>query len=101
MNVEEMLAAARSEFAGRLVAKVSDLESLASRAAWAELRVAAHKLRGSAATYGFPALSALAASIEEALIASGGAPSASAITGVGEALAAARVEAHRAARERP
>jgi HPt (histidine-containing phosphotransfer) domain-containing protein len=98
MNVDEMLAAARAEYAGRLVARVRDLDALAEKGAWSELRVLAHKLRGSAATYGFAALGALAASIEEVLIASGCAPDVAAVARIGEALAAARREADGAAR---
>jgi HPt (histidine-containing phosphotransfer) domain-containing protein len=99
--VKEMLAAARSEYAGRLLSKVSDLEALATRAAWSELRMAAHKLRGSAATYGYPSLGAHAAAVEEAVIASGGLPDAAALRRIDEALAAARAEARRAALEEP
>jgi HPt (histidine-containing phosphotransfer) domain-containing protein len=98
MNVEEMLAAARSEYAGRLVARVSDLDALARKGAWSELRVAAHKLRGSAATYGFSSLSSLAAAIEDALLASGCSPDAAAVAGIGQVLIAACAEADRAAR---
>lgn len=98
-SVEDLLAIARSGFAGRLPAKVEEICALASRGAWQEVRVAAHKLRGSAATYGFPALSVLAAAIEDAVLDAGGAPDPSASARIGDALHDARAEADRAAGE--
>ncbi len=98
-GIDELLAAARSEFALRLPAKVEELESLASRPAWHELRVAAHKLRGSAATYGFPRLSSVAASVEDVLLGVGCAPTPAHVERILAALLEARTEAARAARE--
>jgi HPt (histidine-containing phosphotransfer) domain-containing protein len=98
-TVDDLLAIARAEFAGRLPGKVAELDRLASIEAWQDLRVASHKLRGSAATYGFPALGALAATIEELLIAAGCQPDAGARERVGGAVAEARAEARRVASE--
>jgi HPt (histidine-containing phosphotransfer) domain-containing protein len=98
-GIDELLARARSEFALRLPAKVDELESLASRPAWPELRVAAHKLRGSAATYGFPALSSVAAGIEDLLLGVGCAPTPSDVERILAVLLEARAQAARAARE--
>ena len=69
-EVARLLAAARAEFAGRLVAKADELSSLAGRGLWADLRVAAHKLRGSCATYGLASAGSLAGHVEETLLAS-------------------------------
>ncbi|HEY3817547.1 MAG TPA: Hpt domain-containing protein [Polyangiaceae bacterium] len=67
-SIDALLAAAHRQFAGSLPAKVADLEEHVARADWTEARRAAHKLRGSAATYGFPELAASASAIEEALL---------------------------------
>jgi HPt (histidine-containing phosphotransfer) domain-containing protein len=96
-GVDELLALAQAEFAGRLPAKVSDLERLLSSGAWQELRVASHKLRGSAATYGFAALGSLAADIEETLLAAACNPDATARGRLGFAVDQARDEAQRVA----
>ena len=98
-SIDELLAAARSEFALRLPAKVGDLEAHAASDAWPDLRLAAHKLRGSAATYGFPAMSAIAASIEELLLAAALAPAPAAVGRIRMAVTEARAEAERACRE--
>ncbi len=71
-----LLAEARMQFAASLPAKVAELEALLGRAAWDELRRAAHKLRGSAGTYGFVDVSSLASAIEEVLLAVALAPGA-------------------------
>jgi HPt (histidine-containing phosphotransfer) domain-containing protein len=99
LSIDELLAAARSEFALRLPAKVGDLEAHAASEAWPDLRLAAHKLRGSAATYGFPAMSALAASIEDILLAAALAPGPDAVGRIGAAVTEARAEAERVSRE--
>lgn len=72
--IAALLAEARTQYVGGLSAKVADLESLITRGAWEEARRAAHKLRGSAGTYGFAEVSAAAGAIEEALIESNGPP---------------------------
>ena len=72
--ITALLAEARANYAVGLPAKVDELESLVTRGAWDEARRAAHKLRGSSGTYGFAAVSAPAAAIEEALIDANGAP---------------------------
>jgi HPt (histidine-containing phosphotransfer) domain-containing protein len=95
-ELEKLLAAARADFASRLVDKVCELEDLASRGAWAEARRAAHKLRGSAATYGFAKIGAAAATMEEILIDASISPNGEARTRFASALAEARVEAEQA-----
>ena len=66
-EVDALLAQARADYAARLPAKVTAIEELVARAAWDEARRAAHKLRGSAATYGFAALGLAAGVLEERL----------------------------------
>ncbi len=80
-------------------AKTAEIEKLVSASAWDEARRASHKLRGSAATYGFPALGDAAAAIEEALLAAGGAPNAQVFARVTDIVRGACVEAVRCARE--
>jgi HPt (histidine-containing phosphotransfer) domain-containing protein len=96
-SVDDVLAIARAEFASRLPGKVDELARLHSSRAWKELRVAAHKLRGSAATYGFAALGTLAAEIEEILLASACAPDPPACERIRVTLGGAGLEAGRAA----
>ena len=98
-SVDVLLAVARADFACRLPAKTAEIEKLVSASAWEEARRAAHKLRGSAATYGFPALGEAAAAIEDALLAAGGAPDAQVFARVREILRGACLEAERCARE--
>jgi HPt (histidine-containing phosphotransfer) domain-containing protein len=95
-ELEKLLAAARADFASRLGDKMRELHDLASRGVWAEARRAAHKLRGSAATYGFAKVGAAAATMEEILIGASMAPNDEAKTRFASALAEARVEAERA-----
>lgn len=64
-DVDALLAAARAEYASRLPSKLAAIEELAARGAWDEARRAAHKLRGSAATYGFAAIGDAAAALEK------------------------------------
>ena len=64
-EVDALLAAARAEYASRLPSKLAAIEELAARGAWDEARRAAHKLRGSAATYGFAAIGDAAAALEK------------------------------------
>lgn len=98
-GVEALLAVARAEFAQRLPAKTAEIEKLVSEGAWGDVRRASHKLRGSAATYGFPALSAAAAAIEDMLLAAGGAPDADTRARVTDILQGAGIEAERASRD--
>ena len=95
-GLDEVLAEARHEFAGRLGGKMADLDRLFASEAWADLRVASHKLRGSAATYGFVELGALAGKVEDLLLAAPGAPDAAARDRVRAMLAEARAEVRRA-----
>jgi len=98
-TVEALLAQMRAQFTASLPAKVVALEQLVARSAWQEARRAAHKLRGSASTYGHGAVSAAAGAIEEALIAAGDAPDESARAGIGARLAEAGAAASHAGGE--
>lgn len=101
-SVEALLAVAREDFARRLPAKTDEIGRLVSAGAWEEARRAAHKLRGSAATYGFPALSVAAAAIEETLLAclaSGAPPGTAVVERVRELVQGAAAAAESAARE--
>jgi HPt (histidine-containing phosphotransfer) domain-containing protein len=69
--LDALLGAARVEFRSSFGAKAANLEALAGRGAWDEVRRAAHKLRGSAGVYGFDDLGAAAARLEDRLLAEG------------------------------
>jgi HPt (histidine-containing phosphotransfer) domain-containing protein len=97
-SVEQMLAEARLQFAASLPAKAAAIEEQVARGAWDEARRAAHKLRGSAGTYGFEALGAAAGEVEEVLLAAALAPDAAAVARIREKAREARVEAERIAR---
>lgn len=98
---ETLLAAARADFASRLGDKVRELQDLFDRGAWSEARRAAHKLRGSAATYGFAKIGAAAAAMEDILIAAQLAPDEEARSRFALALATARSGAESAQRGDP
>jgi HPt (histidine-containing phosphotransfer) domain-containing protein len=68
-SIEAALAAVRAQFAEALPEKAANVGALLARGAWEDARRAAHRLRGSAGTYGFAPLGAVAAAIEELLIA--------------------------------
>jgi len=70
-----LMAEARAQFAAALTAKATTLVEILGRRAWDDARRAAHRLRGSAGTYGFAEVGAAAASLEEGLLEAGGAPS--------------------------
>jgi HPt (histidine-containing phosphotransfer) domain-containing protein len=94
-----LLAAVRARFAESLPAKAGDLGALLEQEAWDEARRAAHKLRGSSGTYGYLALSAAAADIEDSLLESKKAPSEEVRVRVTARMNDVRIEAERAARE--
>lgn len=73
-SIEAALAAVQAQFASALPAKAAHLEGLLARGEWDEARRAAHRLRGSAGTYGFSALGAAAGEIEELLLAAPAGP---------------------------
>jgi HPt (histidine-containing phosphotransfer) domain-containing protein len=100
-ELKTLLAAAREEFALRLEDKVRELQELSDRGAWIEARRAAHKLRGSAGTYGFAKISAAAAVMEEVLIEAEPSPDEDARNRFAAALATARLELEAATREGP
>jgi HPt (histidine-containing phosphotransfer) domain-containing protein len=99
-EVKMLLAAARADFEARLETKVCELQDLSARGAWGEVRRAAHRLRGSAATYGFSAIGAAAATMEDVLIAAEPSPSADAKRSFSSALDAACAEIARLAKGR-
>jgi HPt (histidine-containing phosphotransfer) domain-containing protein len=96
-SIDALLHIARTDFATRLPARVAELEALVGRRAWEEARRAAHKLRGSAAAYGFPAVGQGAAAIEEALLTATGEPETAALARIVAEMATVRVAADRAA----
>ena len=98
-EIPAVLAEARAQFAASLPAKAAAIQEHLARGAWQEARRAAHKLRGSAGTYGFAALSAAASEMEEALIAAGSQPDAAAAARIGDKAREARAEAERIAGE--
>jgi HPt (histidine-containing phosphotransfer) domain-containing protein len=98
-SIDALLAAAGVEFAEALPAKVTALAGLIAGAAWKDARRAAHKLRGSAATYGHAELGASAGAIEEALLEAGDAPSTESRQRIDRHLVSAQAQAARAARE--
>jgi HPt (histidine-containing phosphotransfer) domain-containing protein len=67
-ELEELLAAARADFGARIGARLLEIEQQSLRGDWAEARRSAHRLRGSAATYGFATVGEEAARMEEALM---------------------------------
>jgi HPt (histidine-containing phosphotransfer) domain-containing protein len=98
-SIDALLAAAAVEFAEALPGKVAALEALVTGGAWQEARRAAHKLRGSASTYGHAELGASAASIEEELLEAAGPPLRERRARIDEHLATAHAQAARALRE--
>jgi HPt (histidine-containing phosphotransfer) domain-containing protein len=96
-EVDALLAAARAEYASRLPSKVAAMEELAARGAWDETRRAAHKLRGSAATYGFAAIGDAAAALEKLAAEAASIDPAVVRGAIERALRSVRVEIERAA----
>jgi HPt (histidine-containing phosphotransfer) domain-containing protein len=95
--IDALLAAARVQFTTSLPAKASALQRHVEQREWDEARRAAHKLRGSGATYGFAALGEAAAAIEELLLEVDGVPGADARARLEPLLARVCAEAERAA----
>jgi HPt (histidine-containing phosphotransfer) domain-containing protein len=97
-DIDAMLAAARADYASRLPSKLAAIEELTARGAWAEARRAAHKLRGSAATYGFVTIGDAAAVLEQlATDASSPAAEGAARAALQDAIHRVRIEVERAA----
>jgi HPt (histidine-containing phosphotransfer) domain-containing protein len=65
--LDALLLAERAAYAGRAKGHVAEIESCLSEGRIEDARRAAHKLSGSAGTYGFPALSDAAREIDDAL----------------------------------
>jgi HPt (histidine-containing phosphotransfer) domain-containing protein len=99
-TIDAALAAVRVQFAEALPEKAANIRSLLARGAWEDARRAAHRLRGSAGTYGFAALGALAAAIEDLLLADPTGPSGEASERVARLAAELHAQAHLAAAER-
>jgi HPt (histidine-containing phosphotransfer) domain-containing protein len=73
-SIDALLAAARADYAGRILSKIAEISSFVARSEWHEARRSAHKLRGSAATYGFTELGLAAGRVEDLLLAADGSP---------------------------
>lgn len=99
--IEALIATARADFASGLVAKAAALEALVGRAAWDDARRAAHMLRGSAGVYGFAAVGAAAAAIDDVLSNVGRAPDTTAHDYIRAKLCELRAEAERASPGEP
>ncbi|MDP9033892.1 MAG: Hpt domain-containing protein [Myxococcota bacterium] len=84
--VEALLRAARDDYAASLPAKLAALRALVDAGAWRDAQRGAHRLRGSAGTYGFEALGGLVTELEELLIEGGEAPSLSCRGRIADAL---------------
>jgi HPt (histidine-containing phosphotransfer) domain-containing protein len=95
-SIDALLAAVRVQFAATLPAKIAAIDLSVARAAWDEARRDAHKLRGSAAAFGFAAMGTLAGAIED-LLRDVTAPDDAARASIAAHLAEARAEAERAA----
>jgi HPt (histidine-containing phosphotransfer) domain-containing protein len=95
-DVDALLAAARAQYASRLPSKLAAIEELAGRGAWDEARREAHKLRGSAATYGFATVGRAAAVLEQLAADASSQPPAGTPGALDEALQRARIEVERA-----
>ncbi len=94
-TIEALLRAARAEYAASLPGKVDLLEELADAESWRDVRRAAHRLRGSASTYAFERLGAIASDLEEMLIEAGDEPSAASRERVARKLRDCRLEIER------
>jgi len=95
-DVDALLAAARADYALRLPSKLAAIAELTARGAWEEARRAAHKLRGSAATYGFATIGDAAAALERLASEAPTLDPGSARGALDEALQRARIEVERA-----
>lgn len=99
-SIDELLAQVRAQFTASLPSKIDALEQLVAAGAWGDVRRAAHKLRGSASTYGHVELGAAAAAMEDALLAAADPPDDVARTTIAALLAQARHAARAAAEAR-
>jgi HPt (histidine-containing phosphotransfer) domain-containing protein len=93
--IEALISAARADFARGLVAKAAALEAFVAGEAWDDAKRAAHKLRGSAGVYGFAAIGAAAAVMDDLLSSAARAPDAAERATIREALCELRREAER------
>jgi HPt (histidine-containing phosphotransfer) domain-containing protein len=67
-DIDALIASAHASYAARLPGKVAEIAAFAARGDWPEVRRAAHKLSGSAKTYGFGAVGTAARAIESILL---------------------------------
>ena len=65
--LESLLLAEKAAYANRLRIRLTELESLVADGRIDDARRAAHKLSGSAGTYGYPAIGDAARELEEAI----------------------------------
>ncbi len=98
-DIDALRAAARTDFAARLPLRIEEIERLAVEGQWVEARREIHKLRGSAATYGFQEIGAVAVFLEELLLAADGPPDPDTRERFDQALRSAHAQADQAARE--
>jgi HPt (histidine-containing phosphotransfer) domain-containing protein len=98
-DIDALRAAARADFAARLPLRIEEIERLAAEGQWVEARREIHKLRGSAATYGFEEIGAAAVFLEELLLAADGPPDPGTRARFDQALRSAHAQADQAARE--
>lgn len=94
-----LLAEARRNYAVGLPEKIAELGALVRARSWEAARRAAHKLRGSAGTYGFVALGDACGLIEDLLLESPSELDDGARARVEASLVGAAEEARRAAQE--
>jgi HPt (histidine-containing phosphotransfer) domain-containing protein len=99
-GIDAALVAMRAQFAEALPEKAANIAALLTRGAWDDARRAVHRLRGSAGTHGFAALGALAAAIEELLLAEPTGPTGEASERVAKLAGELHTQAHLAAAER-
>jgi len=100
-SIDALLAAARAQFAASLQSKVAAIADSVARGDWEEARRAAHRLRGSAATYGYGAVGDSAAAVEEILLQRSDPPGDDTRAEIVGHLRVAAAEAERAASEPP
>lgn len=95
-EVDDLLAKARAAYAATLPSRVAHVMALATKSDWDEVRRAAHKLRGSAATYGFAELGVAVGQVEDAILEAHGAPDENTQVRIRAALGGAEAEARAA-----
>jgi two-component system OmpR family response regulator len=100
-GIEALIAAARAGYAAGLPGRVAEAVALAARSDWNGLRHAAHRLRGTAATYGFADVGSAIGRVEDLLLAAGDCPDDDARARVQTLLRGAEVTVRAAIAPRP